>query len=144
MGLRINTMSEKRTMASLRIISTSIMVDDISSIMHQKPSTWFNKGDIIGGRGENSNKLREHTLWTLKSDVKQGASLDTHVEWFIVFLNHRLFALEELSKCCTFDLFCYSEAENGQGSIELPSALLKKLGDFKIDLIVDLYIGSNQ
>jgi hypothetical protein len=133
-------MDGKEARAALRIMTTARRVDDISRLMNATPTKSFDVGDVIGSCGAMNGKLRRHTLWSLSADLPATSTLEDQIDWLLNFLDAHLRELEILRPDCSLDLFCFYSSENGQGSIELSSATMKRLGNLGVDLIVDLYL----
>lgn len=135
-------MDGKEARAALRITSTTRTAEDVSRLMRSAPTKSFNTDDLIVSRGAANGKLRQHSLWSLTANLPAG-SLEEQIDWLLNFLDTRTRELEMLRDECTVDLFCFYSSENGQGSIELSGATMKRLGDLGLDLTIDIYISES-
>lgn len=126
------------TKATLRITSKVRTLSELKGALGE-PSGGFSKGDLWGSSG----RLREQTLWAWESRSPQAATLESHLQEVLAFVDS-LEEFEQVRKDCEIDIFCMLSTTNGQGGASLPHRLMSKMAALEIDLVLDIYGDSDE
>ncbi len=119
---------------TLRISSKEHTLLDLERILG-KPSNGYSKGDIYS-----RNKIkREQSLWALESSSLPNADFESHLNEIIDFLDNKKKKLSDLRGKCELDIFCMLSSDNGQGGAVLSSQVMKKISQYRLDIILDVY-----
>ncbi len=129
---------EKWSSASLRIRSSSITAREITIKLGIIPTRSCEKGTPLSKRHPSGPK-RQECLWVLDSGLDDLQALESHIKVLISVLERKREILQELSKVCDIDFFCGFSFKTGQGSIVLEASLLRKLAEYPVDIVFDLY-----
>lgn len=130
-------MSKKSYKASLRIHSDILTCNDITNILQLNPVQTFNKGEKISSNGK---MIRDSSMWVFDSNLREEDTLEKHIENILDSLDkvkENYFKLVDKANC---DIFSFYSTSNGQGSIALSNEIIKRLNDYSLELIVDLYL----
>jgi hypothetical protein len=132
-------MIEKSAAASLRVCTDEMQLDFISLALGVVPSAQHLKGDLRSKRNPESSVF-EKSLWIYESPLSDSCELSEHIDAILTLLELRQEALNAIrTRITEMDIFSMFSSENGQGSMELGAALLQRLANQHLDLIVDLY-----
>jgi Domain of unknown function (DUF4279) len=130
--------SNKRSSASLRIISTKLSIEDISKAMGFEPDKSF----VMGTNAVLNNPktyIRKENLWIVTSSLDPSEKLEAHIAELVKLIELKISILEDILTTSDIDLFCGFSSMAGQGGFTLSPELLKRLTILPIKLIMDLY-----
>lgn len=124
-----------RFKAQLRIWSKELTLQEIEKFLGV-PS----KGHSIGDEYSRRKRLREESLWVLKSSLVTNDTFEGHLSYLIDFLDTHADSLMHLKERCGMDFFCMLSSDNGQGTTAIPSKVMGKLAAYDLNLILDVYV----
>jgi Domain of unknown function (DUF4279) len=120
-----DSMSEKWTRASFRVITTSIAPTDITEQLAMEPT-------------EVSERPTRPRAWILDSGLRSARSAEEHIEALLEKLRPHEAALHGLD-ADHLEVFLGFSSDNGQGGMVIDARLLGELARLGIDLVLDLY-----
>ncbi len=129
----------KKISVSLRILSDTLSVNEITNILGVDPTRIFEKGSLSSPRNPKS-LTRNSSVWIFESKLHESEELEKHVDIILSFVEDHNEQFKTLVSKCEIDIYCGYFSDNGQGSIVFTSKLLKRLAPFSIDVIIDLYM----
>jgi hypothetical protein len=133
-------MSEHRASATLRITTAEVDLMFITSALGIDPTRERLKGSPKSRLHPSPANVFEESMWILESGLDSGDSLANHISILVERLKGRSVELNNIrDRISGIDLFCMFSSENGQGSMELPAELIKRIADLGIDVTIDLY-----
>lgn len=121
--------------AQLRIWSKVYSLNDLKSYLGE-PS----KGHSLGDEYSRGKRVREESLWVLKSTLSSNDSFKDHLNQLIDFLDAKSDVLSSIKSQCQMDFFCMLRSDNGQGTTVLPLKVMKNLALYDLDLVLDVYV----
>lgn len=128
----------KWSKGTLRIISKTHSIKDITIALGLGPDNGFDKGSLASPRNSKSQR-RDTTVWLLESGLGSERPPEDH----IIALLDRIAGVRDsvrlLAGSDTIELLLGYGSETGQGSCVIESELLKELADLGLDLVLDLY-----
>jgi hypothetical protein len=133
--------STTQAKASLRVYSDTATAAQVTHHLGLAPSFSAERGEPITPR--NPTRLRDHSLWLLKSRLDDHQPLHHHLADLLDQLTGKQSALAELAVSYEIDWFCLAATDNTQGSVELPHELIARLAALPGDLILDIYTGEH-
>jgi len=137
--LNKQTMSGISSKASLRIFTDEADASFISTTLQVQPTTQHSKGERRSKRNPNSSVF-DQSVWIYDSQLPDTCELHEHLNNLLHVLEAKQARLASIrNQIASIDIFCMYSSENGQGSAEVDSILLRRLADQKLDLIIDLY-----
>lgn len=98
------------------------------------------KGHSIGDKYSRGRKVREESLWVLRSSLMGNETFEVHLNHLIEFLDAHAGVLSRLKQKCEMDLFCMLSSNNGQGTTVIPSNIMKTLAAYDLNLVLDVYV----
>jgi hypothetical protein len=103
------------------------------------PTRQHLKGEPRSKRNPASSVFEE-SVWLYQSPLPDTSDLHAHLEHLVNLLESRVQEMGGIrDRLRSVDIFCMFSSENGQGSAELSSGLIRRLGECGVDLIIDLY-----
>lgn len=129
---------DKWSTASLRIVSKSRSVIEISKQLNLTPSRTVEKGSRLSWSNPNSALSEEHR-WFLDSGLPDSEPLETHIEKLLFYIEQNATEIKLLLSDCEIDLCCGFASDTSQGGLVLDATLLKRLTATPINLYLDLY-----
>ena len=131
--------SDITTGASLRIFTREDSAEFVSEFLGVTPTMHYLKGEFHSKRNPRS-AVFEQSVWVCSSEMPDTCELHEHLDWLLDFLESKQAALNGIRDRITeMDIFCMFGSEHGQGSAELDASLLRRLADFGVDVVIDLY-----
>lgn len=124
----------KWSAASFRICGEILNLEEIEKMLDIKATS-----SHLKGQPSRSNVVYRESLWSLKSPLNKGESLDKHLGWLLDTLEPRVEEVRSLSRLHRLDFFCGFGSENGQGGFTLDGPMLSRLAKFGVPLGLDLY-----
>src|SRR4051812_45831358 len=110
--------------ASLRISSQITTAREISDALDFDPDSFLEKDSRAVPKDPKSYVFPSH-MWSIKSDLDETESLETHITRIIEFIENRETVFKELIKTCEFDIFCgYFSNQHVGNNISLSPDLL--------------------
>lgn len=128
----------KWSSATLRVISESRSVRDITQLLNTEPSRSVEKGTRLSWSNPNS-ALSMEFRWLLDSGLPDSEPLNAHIMKLASYVETNMATLNSLRSDCEIDLWCAFASGNEQGGFILDATLLKKLTVIPINLVIDLY-----
>lgn len=128
----------KWSAGSLRIVSRTITVEEISAVLGIQPDDHFEHGGLDIACNPDTFR-RERSVWILKSGLGSDRWLQEHAEALVRRLEGQREALGRLAESCDLELFLGFGSESGQGGCVLPARLLAEIGSLGLDVVLDLY-----
>ncbi|MFC7219687.1 DUF4279 domain-containing protein [Streptomyces polyrhachis] len=128
----------KWSAGSLRIVSQTITVDEISAVLGIEPDDYFEHGSLEIACNPDTFR-RKRSVWILKSGLDSDRWLQEHAEALVGRLGERRESLGRLAESCELELFLGFGSENGQGGCVLPARLLTEIGSLGLNVVLDLY-----
>ncbi len=126
-----------QTEATFRMSGNTVDPHEITAVLGIMPSKAFKAGDPRGKSAQ-----WKHGQWSLSSeDHVSSTELQTHIEWLLDQLEPVQARIRSLLSKGDIeaDIFCYWQFETFNAGLVLTAPLLKRLGDFNIDLDLDIY-----
>lgn len=128
----------KWSAGSLRIVSRTITVDEISAVLGIQPDDHFEHGSLDIACNPDTFR-RERSVWILKSGLSSDRWLQEHAEALVRRVEGHRDSLGRLAESCDLELFLGFSSESGQGGCLLPARLLTQIGSLGLDVVLDLY-----
>ena len=124
--------------AVFRVSSESKSIEHISETLDIQPTRYIIKGESLSKRNPKSKKS-EVNLWILESILSEQDMIESHIEYFISFLDKKKNSIDKLKDECVFDIACAYSSANGQGGFTLCHETLTNLSLYPINLSINLY-----
>ncbi len=118
---------------TLRIFSKSCQLDELSTALGN-PTKGYSIGDLFS----RNRKKRELTFWSKESSTSDN--FESHLNEILSFIDLKESEMTKLKETCEFDLFCMLSSNNGQGTTELTPKVMRKIADYDLNLILDVYL----
>ena len=125
--------------ASLRISSNIISVEEITNIIGLSPTRFHIKGELMSKRNPKSQKHGSN-LWILDSGLPDSNDIEKHLNKLGSLIESKLSELQSLEDKCEIDISCGTTFKSGQNTLLLSSEILKKISLLPLDLVFDVYI----
>lgn len=122
--------AESWSSASLRIVSESYSIEQVSRLMGAPPSQ---EKVIARDHG------RATSVWVLDSGLAPDVPLESKIRRLVEILEDHSEAIALLSQDSDIDLFCGFSSPTGQGGLVLRHQLLRQLAGLQVDVTLDLY-----
>jgi hypothetical protein len=135
-------MNEKRAYASLLVKSDVVQVDLIGEMLTPLIGRIQLKDAPISSRSNAS--LASHSSWTLSTKnssecPSENSPISEHIQWIIERIEGRRKELSQLAANCDIEISCFLSTESTNCWFDIPHAMVKKLAEYKIDLVFDVY-----
>ena len=130
---------KERADAALTIFSDDIAAAEITSILRLAPSRTLARGEL-SVPGDETTARRDH-YWSFASTLPSTRPVEEHLSWLADKLETRRPALSRLRRSgCRMRLFSGYSGRSTLGSvIEIPVALMRRLGRLGLPLHLDVY-----
>lgn len=128
-------------LASLRICSDNVTLEQISQQLRAQPSQSHKLGDPVNRRRPLGLHFKRH-VWILDSSIASKEPVKEHLNELMLFIEDRAQEVLQLLPNCDFDIVCAYAPSGEQGSFVMPASLVKRLGAFPVNLVVDVYADS--
>jgi hypothetical protein len=79
------------------------------------------------------------SIWILNSSLDEHLPLQDHLKWLLDALEPKLEVVRGIAKQYDAKLICGYSSEHGQGGCTFDAALLDRLANLGIQLVLDLY-----
>ncbi len=79
------------------------------------------------------------SIWILNSPLNEHLPLQDHLEWLFDALEPKLNVVRGIAKQYDAKLFCGYSSEHGQGGCTFDPALINRLANLRVPLVLDLY-----
>lgn len=124
---------------SLRVYTKGFSLDEVAAKFECAGDFGYSEGDQIG---TSANKYYSQTMWGKKSSRDNTNSIDAHVTELLDWLGKQKSKFHELVEKSNVkpDICCFLSSENSQGSAVISSDILKRLSDFDLDIVLDVYV----
>lgn len=128
----------KRTTLHFRISTKRRSVAEISALLGAEPTDSADRGTPYSKRSPDS-PLRDASVWLMGSQVSPDVSPEEHFRSLLKFLHSKREALDVLRSDCEMDICCGFASETGQGGFVLTHDVLTAIGQFGLDIDIELY-----
>jgi Domain of unknown function (DUF4279) len=124
--------------ASLSVFSETIPLRDLAAALGP-PSKGYDRGEPVSRRRPDGAK-REQASWFLESKGRGVRPLEDQIEDLVTFAEEHREAFAALGPSIERRIFCgVFSGENAQGGVILEPALLRRLADMDLVVVLDLY-----
>ncbi len=123
--------------AAFSIYGDNLQPDEISKNLNIVAT---NSG-LKGGRQSKYPRARQlrTSIWQLHSPLDEHLPLQDHLRWLCDALEPKVDVVREIVKQYNARLFCGYSSEHGQGGCTFDAALLDRLANLRVPLVLDLY-----
>ena len=125
--------------ASLRIYTKGYILDEVNKILGCDVDFGYSEGDLIRA---NNIKHYTETMWGKNSTHENSENIELHITELLDWLEQRKSEFINLASKADIksDIFCYLSSKNGQAGYVFSADLLKRITDFNLDLVLDIYM----
>jgi hypothetical protein len=96
-------------------------------------------------RSERDSRPWATSMWQLHSELPWTEPLSQHLAQLCEAVEHSREALHRLAEeGYAMDVFCFVDVENGQGGVLISPEVLRRLGDLRLELALDIYADSDE
>ena len=124
--------------ASLRIYTKGLSLSDVSDKFGYAYDFGHSEGDVISTK---TAKQHTETMWGKNSTCSTSENLDTHVTELLDWLDKTKSVFHEVVSKINIkpNVFCFLSTENGQGGADISSKNMKRMSEYSLDLVLDVY-----
>ena len=119
---------------TLRVASDKHTLEEIKFILGEPT-----KGFSIGDDYSKGTRKRKFTLWSLESSKSPDEILESHLEEILNYLDSRKLDISIFVDVFDADISCMLSSDNGQGGATLSAKLMKKISEYNLNLVLDVY-----
>lgn len=120
--------------ASIRIISESLSVQELTSTIGHEPTR--SSSPVTSS---NADGTRHDFRWILDSELPDSSSLEEHLEALLGFLEQRHSVFARLPQDCTIDLWCTAYSSSSFLGIVLDRSLIKRAAMLGLSFVISAY-----
>jgi hypothetical protein len=128
--------------ATLGFYSRKLSVEDIARVLRTEASRRVERGSPVIVRGE-ILRLREESVWSLDSPLDDSATVESHLEYLLGFIEGKTSEILSLAADCDIAVYVSFSTRDNQGGFTLPPSMLKRLGELDIRMEVS-FMGNEE
>ena len=123
---------------SLRVFTEGLRLEQVSLMFNREAQIGYSEGDKLSPK---STSTYDTTMWGIKSELSRSEDLNEHLDSLLAWLEDNKSSFMEISGRTQVksDIFCGLFSENGQGGAQISSSVIKKLAEFDIDIVFEVY-----